>query len=823
MAVHVPLSRKAVEEARKLMISSGNLLKPSDGEPVVNPTKDMVLGVYYLTLMDPASKKGDNRIFSNLDEVEMAYELRQVDVHAKIKVQTDTYFDENNNRYVDGQSRRRIVETTVGRAIFNRIVPKEVQFVNRQLDKGDIQKFIGYAFQILGTERAQEVVDFVDAIKAIGFKYATRSGVSIAISDIEVPGSKDEILAAADAKVQEVERQYRRGLLTDDEREERTITIWTEAKDQLAAVVKKTMNPVGNLSVMAISGATKGGFGIVSQLAGMRGMMADPSGRTIALPIRSNFREGLEALEFFISTHGQRKGLADTAMRTADAGYLTRRLVDVSQDVIVNSEDCGTNNGIWVRASDNVGGQKLRDRVFGRYAGGDVLHPQTGDVIVARNEQIDENKVAQIDAAKVQEVFIRSPLTCEMEQGICIKCYGRDLGRGKQVAIGAAVGIIAAQSIGEPGTQLTLRTFHTGGVASGGDITSGLPRVEELLEARKKPKAEALMADIAGKVHIERLDGGIRRIEIVDTQLQRDEYVVPGNYSPKVEDGQEIKDNDVIAIRGNQELRVAHGGRVVKDGLNVTIVYEKREQVEYELPPAARILIAEGARVSAGDPITEGTKNPHMLLKVLGRDAAQMYLLSEVQQVYRSQGVYINDKHFEIIIRKMTNRVQITTPGDSNYLPGDLVQRLELSRTNEALVGDGKRPAVGSPVLLGISKAALATDSFLSASSFQQTIKVLAGAAIEGKRDDLLGLKENVILGKLIPAGTGFRSDHLLLTEYEGVTLASAEQTEKPSLTQRAEMALLGIGPDGEALPPDQLPKLDDLANLDLNMEGEQK
>ena len=819
MAVHVPLSRKAVEEARKLMISSGNLLKPSDGEPVVNPTKDMVLGVYYLTLHDPAPKKGDGRAFSNIDEVEMVYELRQVDIHAKIKIQIDTFFDENNNRYVDGQSRRRVVETTVGRALFNRIVPKEVQFVNRQLDKADIQKFIGYAFQILGTERSQEVVDFVDAIKAIGFKYATRSGVSVAISDIEVPASKPEILSVADAKVQEVDRQYRRGLLTEDEREERTITIWTEAKDQLAVVVKKTMNPVGNLSVMAISGATKGGFGIVSQLAGMRGMMADPSGRTIALPIRSNFREGLEALEFFISTHGQRKGLADTAMRTADAGYLTRRLVDVSQDVIVNSEDCGTNNGIWVRSTDNIGGQKLRDRIFGRFAAGDVLHPQTGEVIVARDGSIDEDKLALIDAAKVQEVFIRSPLTCEKELGICIKCYGRDLGRGKQVVIGAAVGIIAAQSIGEPGTQLTLRTFHTGGVASGGDITSGLPRVEELLEARKKPKAEALMADISGKVHIERLDGGIRRIEIVDSQLQRDEYNVPGNYSLKVEDGQEIKDNDVIAHRGAQELRVGHGGRVVKDGLTVTVVYEKREQVEYELPPAARILIAEGARVSAGDPITEGTKNPHMMLKVLGRDAAQMYLLSEVQQVYRSQGVYINDKHFEIIVRKMTNRVQITTAGDSNYLPGDLVQRLELARTNEALVGDGKRPAVGSPVLLGISKAALATDSFLSASSFQQTIKVLAGAAIMGQRDDLLGLKENVILGKLIPAGTGFRSDTMLLTEYEGVLMATAEQVDKPSLTQRAEMVLLGIGVDGESLPPDQMPKLDDLAALDLNVD----
>jgi DNA-directed RNA polymerase subunit beta' len=368
---------------------------------------------------------------------------------------------------------------------------------------------------------------------------------------------------------------------------------------------------------MATSGATKGGFGPITQLAGMRGMMADPSGRIIALPIQSNFREGLDALEFFISTHGQRKGLADTAMRTADAGYLTRRLVDVTQDVIINEPDCGTNSGIWIRTTDDIGGQKVKDRIFGRMAASDVLHPKTGEVIVARNEMIDEAKLVEIDAAKVQEVHVRSPLTCELEQGICQMCYGRDLGRGKPVAIGAAVGIIASQSIGEPGTQLTLRTFHTGGVAAGSDITQGLPRVEELLEARKKPKAEALMADIAGRVHVERLEGGIRRVEITNTQLQKDVYNIPGNWSLKVEDGAEIKDKAVIATRGEQEMRVEHGGRVVRDGLTVTIVYEKRDEVEYDVPPAARILVAEGQEVSAGDPITEGTKNPHMLLKVL--------------------------------------------------------------------------------------------------------------------------------------------------------------------------------------------------------------
>jgi DNA-directed RNA polymerase subunit beta' len=790
MAVHVPLSGMAVEEARKLMLSTNNLLKPSDGEPIVGPTKDMVLGVYYLTLWDPQPHKGDGRAFYSIDEVEMAYELGQVHIHAKIKLLTDTYFDDHK-RYADNKPRRRLIETTVGRALFNRIVPAEMRFVNRVLDKGEVQRLVNQAYQVLGGDRQAEVVAFVDDIKDIGFKYATRSGVSIAVSDIVVPAEKAEILAAADARVQEVDRQYRRGLFTEEEREARTIEIWTEAKDAIANAVKKSMDPVGNLSLMATSGATKGGFIPITQLAGMRGMMADPSGRIIALPIRSNFREGLDNLEFFISTHGQRKGLADTAMRTADAGYLTRRLGDVAQAVLRHAHDCGTQAGIWIRASDDVGGQKMRERILGRMAAADVVHPKTGDVLCKRNEMIDERVVAAIEAAGITEVYVRSPLTCELEHGICQMCYGRDLGRGKLVAVGAAVGIIASQSIGEPGTQLTLRTFHTGGVATGSDITQGLPRVEELLEARKKPKAEAIVADIAGRVHIDRSERDRRRVVITNTQIQRDVYHVPGNWSVKVQDGDEIKDKALIASRGDQEMRAEHGGRVVRDGMTITVVYEKKDEVEYELPPTARLLVSEGQDVQAGDPITEGTKNPHMILKVLGREACQLYLLSEVQKVYRSQGVNINDKHFEIIIRKMTNRVQITSPGDSDYLPGDLINRLELARVNERLVAEGKKPAVGVPVLLGISKAALATESFLSAASFQHTIRVLAAAAIEGRRDALLGLKENVIIGKLIPAGTGF--DPNVVKEYEGVPLLKAEPS-KPSLIQQAEMALLGIG-----------------------------
>ena len=804
MAVHVPLARRAVEECRRLMISTGNLLKPSDGEPIVSPQKDMVLGVYYLTL-DPGEfgkkVKGAGRVFGNLNEVEMAYGLDQVHIHAKVKLLVDTYFDEKGVRFADGLPRNTIIETTIGRALFNRIVPKEMRFANKMLDKGGVQKFVGQTFQVLGPERHDEAIRFVDDIKDIGFKYATKSGVSIAISDISVPESKGEILGDADQKVVQIERQYRRGLMTEDERETRTIEIWDSAKNQLADVVKKSMDPLGNLSVMAISGATKGGFGTLTQLAGMRGMMADPSGRIIALPIRSNFREGLDAIEFFISTHGQRKGLADTAMRTADAGYLTRRLVDVAQDVIVNTNDCGTTGGIWLRAGDDVGGQKYRERVFGRVAQNDILNPATGEVIVPRGGMINEAEVEAIEKAKVTEAFVRSPLTCENKHGVCQLCYGRDLARGRLIAIGSAVGIIAAQSIGEPGTQLTLRTFHTGGVASGGDITQGLPRVEELVEARKKPKAESVMSDINGKVHIDRLEGGIRRITVTDSQVQADEYQIPGNWSLKIKDGQDIKDKEVLAVRGDQELRAEKGGRISVDGLSIKVIYEKKEEMEYEVPPAARLLCSEGQRVTAGDPLTEGTKNPHMLLKVLGRDAAQNYLLNEVQKVYRSQGVNISDKHFEIIIRKMTDRVQVTGVGDSHYLPGDLIKRLEFSEVNENLIAEGKRPAVGSPVLLGISKAALATDSFLSSSSFQHTIRVLAQAAIEGKRDDLLGLKENVILGKLIPAGTAYRGEGI--TEFEGMTLASAEpQLPRQTFTQQAEMALLGVGPDGELLVP---------------------
>jgi DNA-directed RNA polymerase subunit beta' len=757
MAVHVPLSQKAVEEARTLMLSTMNLLKPADGEPVVGPAKDMVLGVYYLTVMTPGEKRGDKRVFVDLDEVELAYSLGQVDIHARIRLHVNTWFNEKGERYARPQ--KRIVETTVGRALFNRVMPEEMRYVNEMLDKGGLQKLVGKCYQVVGAERT---TDIVDDIKNIGFKYATRSGTTIAISDLTVPKEKQEIVTRTLEEQNDLEKQFRRGLLTEQEQNERIIEMWTRARDEVAKAVSANLDPAGSLAMMAKSGATKGGFGPISQLAGMRGLMADPSGRIIPLPIRSNFRDGLTALEYFISTHGARKGLADTALRTADAGYLTRRLVDVAQDQIINTPDCGTEAGIWIRKKDDVAGQSMHERILGRMAAAKIVDPKSGEVIVGRNEMIEEAHAQRILAAGLEQVYVRSPLTCQIEHGICVMCYGRDLGRGKLAEIGAAVGIVAAQSIGEPGTQLTLRTFHTGGVAAGGDITHGLPRVEELFESRKKPKGEAVITEIDGVAEVIRSDkpDAPRYVKVVDSAVMRDEYEIPGNWSVKAEDGAQVNAGDVLATRGDSQITATHGGKVKRKDHTLVVTYERREEAEYEIPSAARLLVIDGQKVRAGDALTEGSLNPHRILRILGREACELYLLTEIQKVYRSQGQNINDKHFEVIIRKMLSKVQITRPGDTALLPGELADRLRLQKMNEALVAEGKSPSAAVPVLLGVTKASLSTDSFLSAASFQHTIKVLAGAAIEGKEDPLYGLKENVIIGKLIPAGTGYWAYH---------------------------------------------------------------
>ncbi|MBN1179018.1 MAG: DNA-directed RNA polymerase subunit beta' [Anaerolineae bacterium] len=806
MAVHVPLSLHAVEEARQLMLSTKNLLKPADGQPVVGPTKDMCLGVYYLTMDTHTPHKGDGKVFSTIDEVELAYNLGYVELHSRIKV--GNYYDEGEPPSSE------LVDTTVGRCIFNRILPDKVRFVNDALDRGGLQDLVARCYRLIGSENTTNVVD---KIKDIGFKYATRSGVTIAIGDLTIPPEKGMILEDASTKVAGVERQYRRGLLTSDEQYARVIDLWSQAREEIAQAVSRALEPDGPVSVMAKSGASKGGFGPISQLAGMRGLMADPSGRIIPLPIRSNLREGLSALEYFISTHGSRKGLADTALRTADAGYLTRRLVDVAQDVIIHAHDCETRSGIWVRRDDNIGGQAMTERVVGRVAAAPVIHPQTGEVIVERNQEIDEDAAAAITASNVEAVFVRSPMTCAMRRGICALCYGRDLGRGTTVHIGAAVGVMAAQSIGEPGTQLTLRTFHTGGVAAGGDITYGLPRVEELFEARKHPKGEAEISDIDGIAHIVRGEGQ-RKVRIVKSEVLVDSYDIPGNWGIKVEDGDKIEVGAIIAQRGEEELAARHSGIVRRQEREVAISYERKEEREYDIPSAARLTVQEGELIKAGTRLFEGTKNPHRILQVMGREPTQLYILSEIQNVYRSQGVNISDKHFEIIIGKMLGKMQVLESGDTDLLPGDLVDRLALQDVNRQAIEAGGRPAKARAILLGVTKAALNTDSFLSAASFQHTIKVLSQAAIEGRQDPLHGLKENVILGKMIPAGTGYRADLEGIGEhidsYEGVEITRPSEETVPTLLP-LEKGLLEEEFLGEPILDDDLLD-DDLLDDDL-------
>jgi DNA-directed RNA polymerase subunit beta' len=780
MAVHVPLSQKAVQEARQLMLASKNLLKPADGEPIISPSKDMVLGVYYLTMAQKAAHKGDGRAFSNMDEVEMAYALGQVQIHTEIKLLTKTWYDDKGNRLSEPQTR--VIDTTVGRVLFNRVLPEEVQFVNEKLDKGGVKDLIADVYELCGQEKTTEVAD---RIKAIGFEYAMKSGTTLAVADISIPPERRAIIEEALKQVELVQRDFRRGLLTEQEKNEREIEIWQETTDKVADAVKKHMDPDGNLSTMATSGATKGGFSTISQLAGMRGLMADPSGRIIPMPIRSNFREGLTAQEYFISTHGARKGLADTALRTADAGYLTRRLVDIAQDIIINEYDCGTTDGVMIRRKDDVAGQSMSSRLYSRVLAETVIDPQSGEVIGESGDVINYELARRISASGVAEVKVRSPMTCELQHGICAKCYGIDLGRGTMVELGAAVGIVAAQSIGEPGTQLTLRTFHTGGVAAGGaDITTGLPRVEELFEARKQPKGEAVIAEISGTLRIDQSEkyADLREVIIENSQLVSDEYTIPEDWKIEVKDEAEVKAGEVLATLGEAKIVAQHAGRVrvEKKERKVVVSYDQKESVTYEIPTTSRLLVKNNEHVEAGQPLTEGSLNPHRVLKIQGREACQMYLLTEVQKVYRSQGQNIHDKHFETIIRKMMSKVQITRPGDAPYLPGDTVDRLEIRRVNERLLAEGKQPAKFSEVLLGVTKASLSTDSFLSASSFQHTIKVLAGAAIASATDPLIGLKENVIIGKLIPAGTGFNRNRLAQQMGKAASSDAEQQTQLP-------------------------------------------
>ncbi len=755
MAVHVPLSQKAVTEARELMLSTKNLLKPANGEPIIAPSKDMVLGVYFLTREDERSYPGDGRIFSTMIEVETAYHLDQVKIPTKIKLLAETWYDEDDER-MDAPVER-VIETTVGRTIFNLSLPYEVQFVNWSLVKGDVKDLISEIYEYCDNDTTTRAADM---IKDLGFEYATKSGYSIAVADLQIPPEKEEIVAEALERVGSVERSFRRGLLTAQEQDDRVIDIWQKTTAVVGDAVKSNMDPHGNMAVMAISGATKGGFGPVSQLAGMRGLMADPSGQIIPLPIRSSFREGLTALEYFISSHGARKGLADTALRTADAGYLTRRLVDVSQDAIVNAEDCGTDDSIVLKRSDDIAGQTLQDRVFSRVLADHVVDLGTGEVLVEKNTLVTREVARKIQRSDVESVHVFSPLTCVLKYGICGKCYGLDLGRGEPVQKGATVGIDAAQSIGEPGTQLTLRTFHTGGVAAASDITTGLPRVEELFEARKAPKGEAVLTEIAGRVSIEKSDrySDMRVVRVTHSEMISDAYELEKHWRKRVKDEDKVEEGEVLAsLDADNQLLARNSGRVRIEGRTIIVSYEIKEEKYYEIPSNARLAVDDGDKVEPAQRLTEGSLNTHDILRISGREACQKYMISEVQNVYRSQGQNIHDKHFEVVIAKMMSRVNVTDSGDSESLPRELANRIGVMKENEELLKEGKSPLKYNEVLLGITKAALNTDSFLSAASFQHTIKILTQAAVNRDEDPLLGLKENVIIGKLIPAGTGFR------------------------------------------------------------------
>jgi DNA-directed RNA polymerase subunit beta' len=797
MAVHVPLSEAAKEEARRLMLSSHNLLKPASGEPIVEPTKDMVLGVYYLTMERPGAK-GAGKVFGSPEEVALAYDLGHVELHAPIQLALA------GGRGSGGKKKGELLATTVGRVLFNEILPVELRYVNDTLDKKRLKELVAAVYAALGPEGTAEVVD---RIKEIGFQYATRSGLTIAIDDITVPTEKQAILARVSEKVAEVEQQYRRGLITEEEQYVKTVELWTEATEEITQAVAEEMGQASPIRVMANSGATKGGFQPIRQLAGMRGLMADPAGRIIALPIKSNFREGLTALEYFISTHGARKGLADTALRTADAGYLTRRLVDVAQEVIINEEDCGTTSGIWLEASSKERtGEEFAERVIGRVAAQAIAHPRTGEILVAAGSLITEAVWPSVAAAKVERVYVRSPLTCEARHGMCAKCYGQDLARGGLIRPGEAVGIIAAQSIGEPGTQLTLRTFHTGGVAGVEDITHGLPRVEELFEARD-PKGEAILAEIDGTVHLMNKDGQ-RQIRLALNRIHRDQYKIPSRAKVLVKDGDKIDDGTPLIKEKTGEILAAKGGTVSREDSRLIVRYDEKDERVYEVPASARLRVEDGQKVRAGDQLTEGSKNPHRILSILGREAAELYLVEEVQRVYRSQGVNINDKHIEMILRQMFRKVRVKSTGDTDLLPGQLIDRLTFEDINAKIVEHGGIPANGQPVLLGVTKASLNTESFLSASSFQHTITVLSEAAIAGKRDELYGLKENVIIGKLIPAGTGFRErksmDHEALEAIgrRGHRLSEDIRLEDEELAEAEEfetiLAEKGVSPELE-------------------------
>ncbi len=751
MAVHVPLSRAAVREVREHMLSPYNMLLPSCGEPVTAPTLDMVLGCYYLTALKPGAK-GEGRFFSSFDEAKLAYELGFIELGAEIVVRDFS---------PPGDGER--LKTTVGRILFNDGLPPQLRFCNKTADKSLLRELVSDCINVLGNEGAAGVLD---RLKQLAFDYATKSGISIAMDDIEEPPNRASILKDADEQVDAIEDQYSQGLITEDEKYESAIQVWMEATDRVSEDISNTLDPFGSLYMMATSGA-KGNISQIRQMAGMRGLMTDPSGRIIDFPIRSSFRDGLAPMEYFISTHGGRKGLADTALRTSGSGYLTRRLVDVAQDVIVAEADCGTIEGVWMSRQGAEGAlPPFEERILGYLAATGIVEPNTSEVIVERDEEIDEEKVQRIVAAGIADAHVRSPLTCRSQFGVCRNCYGRDLGKKQQVKAGTAVGVIAAQSIGEPGTQLTLQTFHTGGIA-GTDITTGLPRVEELFEART-PGGNAMLSEIDGIVEISHSDGE-SIVKITSSEFYLDEYPVPPGATLAVTDGQPVNAGTIIFSlpeeAGGTMPAVSHteageppgviarvSGQIVVEEDRVSIRYEEREEREYRVPQGAHLLVRSGDEVGAGDRLTRGPIDPHDILRIMGKDAVQRYIIDEIQKVYRSQGVTIHDKHIAVITQRMLSKVRIISSGDTKLLPGELVDRFDYEDINARVLAEGGEPATAQAALLGITRASLSRDSWLAAASFQETGRVLVDAAIKGKLDRLRGLKENVILGKRMPS-----------------------------------------------------------------------
>ena len=791
MAVHVPLSSAAQDEARTMMLSTANLLSPADGTPVVAPTQDMVLGCYYLTMEKEATRGvAATRIFGSEDDAMYAYELTARGLtgasarisqgeSATIRTQGGLGLHEPIEAVVNawdeaaGTLTEQRLRTTVGRIIFNQIVPDRLRFTehtNREMRRTDLKKLVDECYRVLGPA---DTANLVDGIKDVGFKFATRGGMTIGLWDIVTPPQKVKALKAADDQVTDIDKQFQRGLITGEERYEQVVELWKRTTDSISAAMMAQLPEDNALRMMTDSGA-RGNKGNIGQLGAMRGLMADPSGRIIDVPVRSNFREGMTVLEYFISTHGARKGLADTALRTADSGYLTRRLVDVAQDVITKEDDCGTEEGSWITSvdtADMTGAtwpatddttrrnvlDEFRRRLVGRYSAAPMRDPnakgKSAALIADRNDMISEDVAQRLEDAGIEEVLVRSPLTCEARYGVCRRCYGRNLASGDAVGVGEAVGIIAAQSIGEPGTQLTMRTFHTGGVA-GLDITAGLPRVEELFEARV-PKGKAEISHIDGAVTILRADTGTK-VKVTSRESYDSGLNLPKNAELLAAAGDTVALGQAIArVEGSPDVLASVAGFLVKTDDGLVIRAEDIVEREYPIPHNARLLVAESQDVRAGDAITDGPINPQEYLETRGRDAVQRYLVKEVQKVYRSQGVTINDKHIEIIVRQMLRKVRVDQPGDSELLPTELIDRLDFEEVNNRVLAEGGEPSTAQTVLLGVTKASLNTSSFLAAASFQETTRVLTEAAINGAKDHLIGLKENVIIGKLIPAGSG--------------------------------------------------------------------